>query len=101
MLRHMILNSIRMYNAKYREKYGQMVIAMDCGSWRKKVFEHYKAKRKTTREASNIDWDGVYAALNNIRDEIRENLPFKVVEVRGAEADDIIGVLVERTQVIW
>jgi hypothetical protein len=31
--------------------------------------------------------------LNNIRDELREHFPYKVLEIYGAEADDIIATL--------
>ena len=47
MIRHMILNSIRMYNKKYRAQYGQMVICCDgMNTWRKQYFPQYKAARK-------------------------------------------------------
>ena len=47
MIRHMILNSIRMYNKRYRDEYGQMVICADgMNTWRKDYFPYYKANRK-------------------------------------------------------
>lgn len=98
MLRHLILNTLRMYNAKYRTKYGEMVIACDGGSWRKNVFAEYKSSRKTNRDESPIDWDEFWRVASLVRDEIREFLPFKVVQVRDAEADDIIATIVESTQ---
>ena len=97
-LRHQILNSLRMYNLKYRDKYGKMIIACDGGSWRKNVFAEYKAARKTNREKSDIDWDAIWTMINKIREEIVEFLPYKVVQVKGAEADDIIATLTETTQ---
>lgn len=98
LIRHQILNTLRMYNVKYRAKYGKMILACDGGSWRKNVFAEYKAARKTNREASSIDWVEVWRVINLVREEIKENLPFKVVQVTGAEADDIIATLVESTQ---
>jgi hypothetical protein len=98
MLRHQILNSLRMYNVKYRAKYGQMIIACDGGSWRKNVFAQYKASRKTNREASPINWDEVWRVINMVCEEISLHMPYKVVQVRGAEADDVIATLVESTQ---
>jgi hypothetical protein len=98
MLRHQILNSLRMYNVKYRAKYGQMIIACDGGSWRKNVFSQYKASRKTNREASPINWDEVWRVINMVCEEISLHMPYKVVQVRGAEADDVIATLVESTQ---
>ena len=98
-LRHMILNSIRMYNKKYREEYGQMVIACDgANSWRKRVFPQYKAHRKKARAESSMDWDLFFTYLNQIREEIKANFPYKFVHIEGVEADDVIGTLVEQTQ---
>ena len=56
MLRHVVLNTIRMYNTKFREEYGQMILACDGGSWRKDVFPEYKANRKKARDKSDMDW---------------------------------------------
>lgn len=98
MIRHQILNSLRMYNVKYRDKYGELVIAVDSSSWRKDVFAEYKASRKTNREASTIDWDKVWDAINNVREEITKHLPYKVVAFHKAEADDVVATLVESTQ---
>ena len=99
LVRHMILNSLRMYNVKFRQEYGQMIIACDGGAaWRKELYPHYKANRKKNRDASSIDWKEFFRILNLVRDEIRDHLPFKVVHVQGVEADDVIAVLVEQTQ---
>lgn len=98
LVRHQILNSLRMYNVKYRRVYGEMIIACDGGSWRKNVFEEYKAARKTNREKSDIDWDAVWESINKIKQEITDHLPYKVIRVKGAEADDIIAAMVETKQ---
>ena len=37
----------------------------------------------------------IFETLNNIRDEIRDNFPYKVLEVEGAEADDCIATVVD------
>ena len=98
LIRHMILNTIRRYNIKFRDEYGQMIIACDNTSWRKEQFEHYKAKRKTARDESPLDWGHFFTLLNGIRDEIAEEMPYPVVHVDRAEADDVIATLVESTQ---
>jgi len=99
MIRHMILNSIRMYNKKYRDEYGQMVICADgMNTWRKDYFPLYKAHRKKNRTESDQDWNEIFRILNLVRDEIKENLPYKVLHMEGLEADDIIGSLVLNTQ---
>lgn len=97
MIRHMILNQLRLYNKKFRDEYGQMVICCEGRSWRKGFFSEYKANRKTTRDESALDWNEVFRLINMVTDEIRENLPYKVVRVETAEADDIIGALAEHT----
>ena len=98
LIRHMILNTIRRYNIKFRDEYGKMIIACDNTSWRKEQFEHYKAKRKTGRDESPLDWGHFFTLLNGIRDEIAEEMPYPVVHVDRAEADDVIATLVESTQ---
>jgi 5'-3' exonuclease len=98
LIRHMILNTIRMYNKKFRDKYGQMVIACDAGSWRKEYYPQYKYKRKTNREESTMDWNEVFRIINLVRDEIAANMPYKVLHIDRCEADDIIGTLVADTQ---
>lgn len=98
MVRHMILNSLRMYNLKYRKEYGQMVLACDGGSWRREIFPQYKANRKTSRDASGLDWKEFFRILGMVRDEVKEHLPYKVIHIQNVEADDVIGTLTEKTQ---
>ena len=94
LVRHMVLNSLRAYEQKYGEKYGEMVLAYDSKQyWRKTYFPYYKQNRKKDREKSQHDWSAIFDVLNKIRDEIREFFPYKVVEVLGAEADDVISTL--------
>ena len=97
-VRHMILNSLRMHNQKNRDEFGQMVIACDSSSWRKEIFPEYKAARKKSREKSKLDWNNFFTMVNTVRDEIKENFPYPVVTVDRAEADDIIGILVSELQ---
>jgi len=97
LIRHMVLNTLRSYRSKYGEKFGELVIATDNRKyWRREVFPYYKAGRKKARDRSEIDWNAVFNCLHQIKDEIKENFPYKVIEVEGAEADDIIGTLSAR-----
>jgi len=97
LLRHVVLNSIRMYNAQFRDRYGRMIVCTDSqNSWRRDIFAYYKAGRRRDREESSIDWQELFGLLKTIRQEIQETFPFKVMEVDGAEADDIIGTLARR-----
>lgn len=98
LVRHMILNTIRTYVKKFRESHGpEVVIACDNRNyWRRSVFPHYKAGRKKSREASGHDWSSIFESLNKIRQEMKDHSPYKVIDVDGAEADDIIGTLVAK-----
>ena len=94
MVRHMILNSLRMYRQSYFREFGELVICYDSKHyWRREYFPEYKASRKKTRESSGHDWDDIFECLNTIKSEIKDNFPYKVLEVYGAEADDIIATL--------
>jgi 5'-3' exonuclease len=98
MIRHMILNTIRMYKVKFQKEYGDVVIACDgMNNWRKEVFPQYKANRRKSRETSDFDWNEAFRILHSVREELLENFPYKVIHVDGCEADDIIGTLVENT----
>ena len=97
LIRHMILNSLRMYRTRYKEEYGELVLAVDASNnWRKTAFPQYKASRKKTQKESTFDWGEAFRILNKIREEIAENFPYTVVRVDGCEADDVIGTLVTR-----
>jgi hypothetical protein len=96
LLRHMILNSIRAYNVKFKAQFGEMIIAADAGhNWRRQVFPYYKANRRKNREKSEINWTVVFETLNKVREELKEHFPYRVIHVDGAEADDIIGTIVQ------
>ena len=96
LVRHMVLNSLRFYRNKFFNTYGELVLCYDSKHyWRRKEFTYYKGTRKRDREKSALDWNEIFEVLNHIRDEIREFLPYKVIEVDGAEADDVIASLVK------
>ena len=99
MVRHMILNSIRMYRTMFNEEYGEVILTYDSKHyWRRDFFPQYKSNRKKGREADNKNWDAIFEVLNKIKAEIKENLPYKFLEVYGAEADDIIATLCKHSQ---
>ena len=99
MVRHMILNSIRMYRTMFNSEYGEVILTYDSKHyWRRDFFPQYKSNRKKGREADGKDWDAIFEVLNKIKAEIKENLPYKFLEVYGAEADDIIATLCKYTQ---
>ena len=73
-----------------------MVLCYDSKKyWRRDYFPNYKSNRKKDRANSGLDWNTIFETLNNIRDEIKEIFPYKVLEVEGAEADDVIASIVQ------
>lgn len=98
LIRHMILNSIRMYKQKFKD-YGEMVIVADAGgNWRKDVYPEYKGKRKQNRDESKVDWDKAFQNINMVLEEIKANMPWKVIHQWGCEADDAIAEIAKWTQ---
>ena len=96
LVRHMVLNSIRGYRSRFHEAFGEMVLCYDSKKyWRRDYFPNYKSNRKKDRANSGLDWNTIFETLNNIRDEIKETFPYKVLEVEGAEADDCIATIVQ------
>ena len=96
LLRHTILNSVRMFRNQFTKDYGEMVICCDGkDNWRKKVFPEYKANRRKNRENDPTDWKTLFELLHEVREELTKYFPYKVMHVDTAEADDIIGVLIE------
>ena len=94
MVRHMILNSLRMYRTRFLSEFGEMVLCYDSRHyWRRDYFPEYKYSRRKGRDASDKNWDIIFNCLNTIKEEVKVNMPYKSVEVYGAEADDIIATL--------
>lgn len=94
-MREMMTSMIRNLNFQFRLKYGTMVLAADGKGpyWRHEKFPYYKGNRKKTREDSNIDWNTIHAVMNQYKSELKDYFPYKLIEVEGVEADDIIATL--------
>ena len=93
-VRHMILNSVRMYRQQFNEEYGEVVLAYDSKHyWRRDFFPYYKKNRKKVRDNDGNNWEDIFECLNKIKQEIKDYMPYKHLEIQGAEADDIIAVL--------
>ena len=94
LVRHITLNNLRYYRNRFKEEYGELVICTDNKHyWRRDYFPNYKANRKKDRESSPYDWNEIFSAVNMIRDELDIYFPYKVLHIDGAEADDIIAVV--------
>jgi hypothetical protein len=94
-IRHMFLNSIRSNRKKFSEEYGEIVVCCDGkNTWRKEAYPYYKANRKAGRDKSGMDWNALFQIMNNVRSEMDEYFPYKVIHIEHCEADDIIGTVI-------
>ena len=104
-IRPAVLNTLRLYRTKFVSEFGELILCCDDRkSWRKELFPNYKASRKKTRSAAPIDCENLYECLNQLKEELTEWFPYKVVQADKAEADDVIAILVglanERTLIL-
>ena len=87
------------YNSMYQSLWKhqgvkELIVAIDDrSSWRKSYFKRYKESRKKQRDKTDIDWKELFNQLNLLTSDLKHYMPFKVMKIRSAEADDIIGVL--------
>lgn len=94
LIRHVVFNSLRGYRQKFTREYGELIICVDNRTyWRKSFFPNYKANRKKDRDSSGVDWKLILDTMDTIKADLVENFPYVVMDVKGAEADDVIGVL--------
>lgn len=95
LLKHMIINSIRGYHQRLKQEYGKTIICCDTSPyWRKDIFPHYKASRDLLKSGKDfIDWELVFKTIKELKAELKEFFPYKILSVQGCEADDIIAVL--------
>lgn len=96
LVKHMILNSILSIKKKFGNDYGNIVLCCDNKNfWRKDIFPYYKGNRKKIRENSGYDWSMIFNTITQTKKDLRDNFPYKIIEVERTEADDIIGTLVK------
>lgn len=92
-LRILVLSALAKHKSRLKD-YGDITICFDGKRyWRRKVFQHYKGKRAEQRDKDKFDWEAFFPLLDQFKQEIREHLPVRCLEVEGAEADDLIGTL--------
>ncbi|AGB07008.1 ribonuclease H [Vibrio phage ValKK3] len=96
LIRHIVLNTLRSNVLKNKLKYPRIILCIDNGKggyWRKKEAWYYKYKRSEQRDDSGWDFETIFNAMAQIKEEIKENMPYYVMDIEGVEADDHIGVL--------
>jgi len=93
-IRHLVLNTYRMYRTKFSNLYGELVICHDAtGCWRKDFFPEYKQNRKKQQKKSPYDWNEIHSIMDVIREEVKSVFPYKNIRIHKTEADDVIAVL--------
>lgn len=94
-IRHLVLNSILTYNKRFKHEYGELIIAMDNGSWRGKYFEEYKWARYNTISKDDHDWEKIYEYMERVCQELIQFFPYPCIRVKYAEGDDVIGTMTD------
>lgn len=94
LFRHITLNNILTYKKKFKLHVDDIVLCMDGRDyWRKSIFPLYKQNRKKAHDNSDFDWDGFFQLFNQIKTEMKTELPFRTIECHSCEADDVIAVI--------
>ena len=97
--KYRVIESI--YNSLFKEDdVKEIILAVDDKrSWRKVYWNRYKESREGKRQVAKIDWNVFHKEFESFGNEIQNYLPFKVLKIQSAEADDIIGVIcLEKTE---
>ena len=88
-----VFNSIYTTLWKFQNVEEVILAIDDSNSWRKSFYNRYKESRKVKKKESKIDWKELYVMMHKLASELKHHMPFKILKVKSAEADDIIGVL--------
>lgn len=97
LIRNLSLGKIQSIKTKCKAYSGELVAAFDSRNyWRRDVFPYYKGKRKAARDKSTFDWKAFFPMFEQFKQEMKDYLPIKCIDVDGAEADDIMAVLAQR-----
>lgn len=88
-----VFNSIYQTLWKFKNVEEVVLAVDDSNSWRKSFYSRYKESRKKKKKESKVDWQTLYSMMHKLASEFRHYMPFKVIKVKSAEADDVIGVL--------
>ena len=91
--KYYILQELFSVKQEHGPNFGDLVICLDKSSdgyWRKDIYPGYKASRKKGREESEIDYGEIFHEIDGLIEQFKVNLPWKVIEVPKAEADDIM-----------
>jgi hypothetical protein len=89
-IRHIVLGMILQWKQKFK---GKIILACDAKNyWRKDEFPAYKGHRKH-ENTEFLNWDLVRECVEELKNDLRLYFPYHVIEVEGAEADDVVAIL--------
>lgn len=88
-----VFNSIYQSLWKFKNVEEVVLAVDDSNSWRKAVYSRYKESRKVKKKESKVDWKTLYSMMHKLAAEFKHHMPFNVIKVKNAEADDVIAVL--------
>ncbi len=95
-LRNVLIGDIQNYEKLYGKNFGRMVVCVDSKPyWRSDVQPSYKQNRTKAKAKSDIDWDAFGAGVKQINMDLVEYSNYIIIDLKGAEADDVIAVLTE------
>lgn len=94
LIRHMVFSMILNLKQKLGKSYGKIILCCDSRRyWRREYFPYYKGHRSHSKDESPFDWQLVYDVMDQLKKDIAENFNYQVIDVSGAEADDVIACL--------
>jgi len=86
------------FSIKQAKTCSELVFAIDGKrheTWRNHIWKNYKTNRDKKRPSDkNIDWDQVMSQYLKFSQELANNFPFKIIQYKLAEGDDIIATIV-------
>lgn len=96
-MRIALVNTLLFHRNKLRTPNDEVVLCLDNKQkryWRKEFFPYYKQRRAVARaQDKSFDWDSFFRSYDQLKEEFKQFLPFKTLDVPGAEADDLIAIL--------
>lgn len=95
-LKHLLITKILDLKKEMKISANDVIICADHPqSWRKLAFKYYKACRKKAREESDIDFDKLYKAIDELAKAIRAFFPFHFFKEQYMEGDDWIAFMAQ------
>lgn len=93
-VKRVLLTELSEYEELYSKNFGRMIICADSKPyWRSEVQPSYKQNRLKARATSNINSEAFYEDLAIIKQDIIDYSNWVMLDIKRAEADDIIAEL--------